>query len=64
MVEAVDTITITHELHHESNATRKRLDKVAKEIVGRNTLMSPKSFGSVVLESIGEKTFCIVALCC
>ena len=56
--------TTTHELHHESNATRKRLDKIAKETVGRNTLVRPKSFGSVVLESIGEKTFCIAALCC
>jgi len=32
--------TITQEVHHELNATRKRFDKIIKEFVGCDTLMS------------------------
>ena len=38
MVETACTKTL--EVHHELNATRKRFDKILKEFVGCNSLMS------------------------
>jgi len=51
--------TITQEVHHELNATRKRFDKILKEFVGCNSLMSQvNSYRSSFATKVRSHTQC------
>ena len=51
--------TITQEVHHELNATRRRFHKILKEFVGCNSLMSQvNSYRSSFATKVRSHTQC------